>query len=277
MQAATEELFAVALFVKGNPHKQFINLVGGSGDNGKTMLLRRLFALAGLSGFVASLDPSQLIHRSDVTKPNSALVTAMKAHIAVIEEPDQKPLNCAICKEWTGNSPLTARNMYENQTESDNAMSMFVISNHLVKFDKQDQAMTNRLVRAELLGRFFPTEAARQAELAKITCHFTRREYAPKWHVGDANFLERYRTLPMRCAYFAFLELQYKNYYNRGCTFTPLPFDNAYDKDDEDGAIVRKPTKKCNGYNGIRANDHSGVGGVGAMAGAYDPNQGFAF
>ena len=67
---------------------------------------------------------------------------------------------------------------------------------------------------------------------------------------GSTGWPSRSAASPARCwtrpgpPRSPFLVLQYQNYYNRNCTFTPVPVANAYDKEDEE--IVVNQTSSYN-------------------------------
>jgi hypothetical protein len=216
LAAAVEERLAYCLFVRGNPLKKIFNLVG-AGNNGKSTLLQRVSALGGCQ-FATSLDAAHLCSRQEPTKPNPAMNSALMCNLVTVEEPCAKsPFSCAQLKEYSGNTQVKARNLYENMSAGrDNNMTLVICSNAAFATAQTDQALLNRVERVDMPCKFYVCAAARAKALAAIECAIERSSLAKKSHVGDTGFAKRYESTKMRQVYFAFLKQHYANYVRRG-------------------------------------------------------------
>jgi hypothetical protein len=221
LAAAVEERLAYCLFVRGNPLKKIFNLVG-EGNNGKSALLQRVSALGGYQ-FATSLDAKHLCRRQELTKPNPAMNSALMCNLVTVEEPCAKsPFSCAQLKEYSGNTQVKARNLYENMSRLcscnlyENNMTLVICSNAAFATAQTNQALLNRVERVDMPCKFYVCEEARAKALAAIECAIERSSLAKKSHVGDTGFAKRYESTKMRQVYFAFLKQHYANYVRRG-------------------------------------------------------------
>jgi hypothetical protein len=227
LMAAMEEIIAYCLFTRGNWLKKLFNLVG-DGNNGKSTFLQRAAKVAG-PAFVTSLDAKHLSCRADPTKPNPRLCAAVNCNMVTVEEPAKdERMEGALTKELTGGTPVLVRNLYSNgASEMPNNMKLIICSNHAVQFKNPDPALNSRIERIQMPCKFFRNEAERTAALESIDCLIERTAAAPKYHVGDPNFVRRYDSVKMRQVYFAFLQQQYKNFITRGA-LTEVPEIYSY-------------------------------------------------
>lgn len=223
LEAAVEERIAYACLTRGNPLKKVTNFVG-NGDNGKSTIWMRPLAVLG-NQFVQSLAAKQFCGRAQATAANPHLRAAIMANFAVVEEPAKdEMMSAAMLKEFSGNTPMLLRKLYENGDEAmpNNATFVFM-SNHPFQVKDADQAWVNRIERIEMPCTFYKSAALREAALAAVEDPFARTDLAKRAFVGDKDFDERYRGEKMREVYFASLVEHYRNFVLRDRQLTDVP------------------------------------------------------
>jgi hypothetical protein len=235
LEAAIEERIAYAALTRGNPLKKLFNIIG-VGNNGKSAAWSRAQACMG-EDFVTVLGAAQLVGRANPTAPNPHMRSALAANMTAIEEPAKgQPVCAAQIKEMSGGTKQKVRNLFENGTECiENNTTMLFMSNFPLCAKGSDKAYINRMQRIEFPCTFYETAAQRDAALAQLDV-LERSLQAPRTHVADPTFGQRYTELKMREVYFAKLCWHYRNYAQRGC-LAEIPLEWAYAEEDEEAQL----------------------------------------
>ena len=238
---AMEERWAYSALTAGNPFKRLFNLIG-DGNNGKSAAGGRVLATVG-EQYGTTLDAGYLTQRPDASKPNPFLKMALNCNLSLVEEPDREAkFNVAFLKELSGGSMIRTRDLHEKgsstKTMTQNNTTLVVMSNFPFEVKGADKAFLQRIERIDMPSRFFKNEEDRLAALERIECIFERADKAASYHIGDPDFVARYRQPKMREVYFASLVAHYRAFTARGSLLeVPEEFSYGIDCEEEEEGL----------------------------------------
>ena len=127
----------------GNPNKDFYNMIGENGDNGKTEFMSIMKKVFGT--YMGKISSSFLSGR---TPPAGAAIPDLAdkkgKRIVTAEETDKGKANTAIIKRLTGNEDLLGRQLYGEQFEFKAWFKLFVVSNNILEAPASETAYWSR-------------------------------------------------------------------------------------------------------------------------------------
>ena len=128
----------------------------GDGCNGKSTLINLTKRILGR--FYTAISEDVLIQRVRRSGATPELIPLVSAGPAVFSESeDESKLHSTRIKNLTGADDISARDLYAKQVTFRPQAKLFMMTNHLPKFDFRDRAMVDRLKLIPFTARFEPT------------------------------------------------------------------------------------------------------------------------
>lgn len=176
----------------GKNKNEFFYVNTGSGGNGKGLLDAWMRAILG--GYHKSINATQLTtYEKDGNRANSELAKCQYARCVVAVEPDttgSTKLVTPTIKKWTGNDPITTRELHSKSFQFVPRFTMYLQTNGVPNLSIDDGGIQRRMKVIELPYEF-------KTDPDKIT--------EPHHKLADITLKEKISTPPYRNAFFFIL------------------------------------------------------------------------
>jgi len=131
------------LCLSGVTKEQVCFYIYGPGGSGKSTFMDTLAAIYG--DYAKAADPS-LFLETHATKHPTGLAKLRGVRLVLCSELDGKPLNEPLFKSWTGGDSITARQMYQDETEFKPVGKLVFTSNSQPVLKRVHKALRRRII-----------------------------------------------------------------------------------------------------------------------------------
>lgn len=182
-------------YLCGNSEQREIDIFHGTGRNGKTTFTNALQLILG--NFAGKLNKDTIVidpksHKSHNPSGHSAHLAVLigKRFIIVDEIDEQDVINGAAFKPIVSNDPINIRRLHQEEKTYNIFCDIGLNSNHVPKYNKNDQAITDRMCICPHKARFLNK---RDMDNEKSTGLYDPKKY--KYYDADSKVIEQYKQV----------------------------------------------------------------------------------
>lgn len=135
---------AIGYSLSGSMVEQCFFILWGTGNNGKSTLLKHIFKILG--DYSMGTAASTLMEKNNDSQTNDIAVLKGARFITAAESGQHRALSEALIKQLTGDDPITARLLYHENFTFFATFKIFLATNHMPKIKGTDDGIKRRMV-----------------------------------------------------------------------------------------------------------------------------------